>query len=57
MVSEELSFIFQDTCSFRAADVLDAEQEFLCDAEQTSPDGHNQQDQTAEHVEGEIQGS
>lgn len=38
-------------------DVHDAEEQFLCDAQQTRPDGHDQQDQAAEHVEGEVQGS
>lgn len=38
-------------------DVHDAEEQFLCDAQQTRPDGHDQQDQAAEHVEGEVHGS
>lgn len=38
-------------------DVHDAEEQFLRDAQQTRPDGHDQQDQAAEHVEGEVQGS
>lgn len=38
-------------------DVHDAEEQFLRDAQQTRTDGHNQQDQAAEHVEGEVQGS
>lgn len=31
-------------------DVHDAEEQFLRDAQQTRPDGHDQQDQAAEHV-------
>lgn len=38
-------------------DVHDAEEQFLRDAQQTRPDGHDQQDQAAEHVEGEVHGS
>lgn len=38
-------------------DVLNAEEQFLCDAQQTGPDGHNQQGQAAEHVEREVQDS
>lgn len=35
-------------------DIRDAEEEFLRDAEQTAPYGHNQQKQTTEHVDGKI---
>lgn len=38
-------------------DVHDTEEEFLCDAEQAAPYGHNQQNQTTEHMDGEIRGS
>lgn len=38
----------------RETDVRDAEEEFLCDAQQTAAYGHNQQNQTTEYVDGEV---
>lgn len=38
-------------------DVRNTEEQFLCDAQQTRPDGHNQQSQAAEHVDREVQDS
>lgn len=38
-------------------DIHDAEEEFLRDAEQAAPYGHNQQSQAAEYVDGEVRGS
>lgn len=37
-------------------DVRDAEEEFLCDAQQAGPYRHNQQNQTTECMDGEIRG-
>lgn len=38
-------------------DILDAEEQLLCDAEEAAPYGHNQQNQTTEHMDGEVGGS
>lgn len=35
----------------------DAEEDFLRDAEQAAPDGHDQQHHTAEPMDGEVHGS
>lgn len=37
--------------------IHDAEEEFLRDAEQAASYGHNQQNQTTEHVDWEVHGS
>ncbi|KAG7233882.1 hypothetical protein INR49_006468 [Caranx melampygus] len=36
-------------------DVHDVEEEFLCDAQQAGPYGHNQQHQATEHMDGEFE--
>lgn len=38
-------------------DVHDVEEEILCDAKQAGPYSHNQQNQSAERMDGEIQSS
>ncbi len=42
---------------YRQTDVHDAEEEFLRDAEQAASNGHDQQNHSAEHMDGEIRGS
>lgn len=36
---------------------VQAEEELLCDAQQAGPNGHDQQTQSTEHMDGEIRGS
>lgn len=36
---------------------VQAEEEVLCDAQQAGPNGHDQQTQSTEHMDGEIRGS
>lgn len=36
---------------------VQAEEEFLCDTQQAGSNGHNQQTQSTEHMDGEIWGS
>lgn len=36
---------------------VQAEEELLCDAQQAGPDGHDQQTQSTEHMDGEIRGT
>lgn len=36
---------------------VQAEEEFLCDTQQAGPNGHDQQTQSTEHMDGEIRGS
>lgn len=36
------------------AHVRDAEEQFLCDAQQTAAYGHNQQNQATEYMDGEV---
>lgn len=41
----------------RKTHVRDAEEQFLCDAQQTAAYGHNQQNQATEYMDGEVWGS
>lgn len=47
----------QDRKTDRQADILDAEEQLLRDAQQGGSDGQNQQNQTTEHMKGEVPGS
>lgn len=54
---ENVYLIFWEKNKKNNWDVRNTEEQFLCDAQQTRPDGHNQQGQAGEHVEGEVQDS